>query len=76
MSFQVAMAASTKITAFWVVALCSFLEVDRRFRGTYCLHNQDDANHVGDISSTCLGNVGLLLQDYTEPFSRRLSSSS
>jgi hypothetical protein len=29
-----------KITVFRVVALCSLVEVDRRFRGTYCLHHQ------------------------------------
>jgi hypothetical protein len=26
-----------KMTAFWDIASCS-LEVDRRFRGAYCLH--------------------------------------
>jgi len=28
---------------FWDVAPCSFVESDRRFRGTYCLHHQDIA---------------------------------
>jgi hypothetical protein len=27
---------------FWSVAQCSHVEVDRRFRGAYCLHHQDD----------------------------------
>jgi hypothetical protein len=31
-----------KIRTFWDVAPCSFFGVDRRFRGAYCLHNQDD----------------------------------
>jgi hypothetical protein len=28
-----------KVTVFWVVAPCSFVEIDRRFRGAYCLHH-------------------------------------
>jgi hypothetical protein len=27
-----------KNTALWETALCSLVEVDRRFRGAYCLH--------------------------------------
>jgi hypothetical protein len=34
---QVPTAASMKTTAFWDVAPCSLVEVDRRFRGVYCL---------------------------------------
>jgi hypothetical protein len=40
--FQVLTAASTKMTVFWDVALCSLAENDRRFRGAYCLHQQGD----------------------------------
>jgi hypothetical protein len=29
-----------KTTAFWDVEPCSFVEADRRFRGSYCLHHQ------------------------------------
>jgi hypothetical protein len=25
---------------FWDVSSCSYVEVDRRFRGAYCLHHQ------------------------------------
>jgi hypothetical protein len=39
--FQVLTAASIKVTVFWVVAPCSLVEVNRRFRGTCCLHHQD-----------------------------------
>jgi hypothetical protein len=28
------------MTAFWDIAPCSMVEVDRRFRGSYCLHHQ------------------------------------
>jgi hypothetical protein len=28
-----------KMSAFSDIALCSLIEVDRRFRGAYCLHN-------------------------------------
>jgi hypothetical protein len=42
-----------KMAAFWYVALCSLVEVYRRFRGTYCLHQGPD-----DGSSKHLWNVG------------------
>jgi hypothetical protein len=29
---------SSQMTAFWDTAPCSLVEVDRRFRGAYCLH--------------------------------------
>jgi hypothetical protein len=29
-----------KVTVFWDVALCSLVEIDRRFRSAYCLHYQ------------------------------------
>jgi hypothetical protein len=31
-----------KMAVFWVVALCSLIEVYQRFRGTFCLHYQGD----------------------------------
>jgi hypothetical protein len=31
-----------KFRVFWDVAPCSHVEVDRRFRGAYCLHHQGD----------------------------------
>jgi hypothetical protein len=31
-----------KKTVFWDVARRSFLEIDRRFTGAYCLHHQGD----------------------------------
>jgi hypothetical protein len=31
-------------TAFWDIAPCSKIEVDRRFRGAYWLHHQNDPN--------------------------------
>jgi hypothetical protein len=40
--FQVLLAASMKMTAFWVIAPCSLLEVDQGFRGAYCLCLQPD----------------------------------
>jgi hypothetical protein len=38
--FQVLTAAGMKITAFWDIAHCNLVVVDRRFRGAYCLHYQ------------------------------------
>jgi hypothetical protein len=43
--FQVLTAACMKFRFFWDVATCSYVELDRRFRGEYCLHHQD-----GDLS--------------------------
>jgi hypothetical protein len=33
------MAASLKMTTFWDIALCSLVEVEQRFRGSYCRHH-------------------------------------
>jgi hypothetical protein len=30
------------MTVFWDVAPCSLVEIDRSFRGAYCLHHQGD----------------------------------
>jgi hypothetical protein len=38
--FQVPTAAIMKFRVLWDVAPCSHIEVDRRFRGVYCLHYQ------------------------------------
>jgi hypothetical protein len=35
-------AAQLKMTVFWVAAPCSLVEIDRRFRGAYCLYHQGD----------------------------------
>jgi hypothetical protein len=35
--FQVLTVVLMKITAFWDIASCSLVEIDRRFRGAYCL---------------------------------------
>jgi hypothetical protein len=40
--FEVLMAASMKMAVFWVVAPCSLVEVNRRFRDACCLHHQGD----------------------------------
>jgi hypothetical protein len=37
-----AVAVSTKMAVFWVVAPCSLVEVYQRFRGPCCLHHQGD----------------------------------
>jgi hypothetical protein len=58
--FQAHTAASMKMTAFWNIVLCSFIKVDRRFRGVYCFHHRPDK-----AGSMQLLNIGLLQQDYT-----------
>jgi hypothetical protein len=42
MRFEVFTAATLKMAVFWVVAVCSLVEVYRRFRGARCLHYQGD----------------------------------
>jgi hypothetical protein len=37
--FQILTAASIRMTAFWETAPYNLVEVDRRFRGAYCLHH-------------------------------------
>jgi hypothetical protein len=36
--FQVLVASSPNMTAFRDISSCILVEVDRRFRGAYCLH--------------------------------------
>jgi hypothetical protein len=38
--FQILMMERMKKIAFWNIALCSLTEVDKCFRGQYCLHQQ------------------------------------
>jgi hypothetical protein len=40
MRIQVLMAASMKMTIFWVVVLCSLVQVYRRFRDACGFHHQ------------------------------------
>jgi hypothetical protein len=58
------------MTAFWVIALCSLVEVHRRFGCAYCLHHSLD-----NADSMQVWNVGLLQRDYTVLYTRKLSSS-
>jgi hypothetical protein len=40
MTFQVLWSAIMKITAFYDIAPCSLIEIDRRFTDAHCLHHQ------------------------------------
>jgi hypothetical protein len=53
--FQVLTAVSMETTAFWDVAPCTLVQVDRH---VYCLHRRPD-----DEGITQLWNVGILIQD-------------
>jgi hypothetical protein len=55
-----------KMTVFWDVAPCSFVEIDRRFRGAYCLQHQG-SKHIWNV-----WNVSQFLRDYTAQHPRRL----
>jgi hypothetical protein len=41
--FQVLTAACMKMTIFWDVALCSLVEISRRFESSYCWHYQNSS---------------------------------
>jgi hypothetical protein len=71
MIFQVLMVASMKFTAFWDMALCRIIEVDRYFRLAYCLHHEG-YDRPDDGDSKHFWNVGLLLRDYVAPCLRKL----
>jgi hypothetical protein len=61
-----------KMAVFWVVSLCSLVEVYRRFRRACCLHHQGDHFFYG--GSKHLGNTGKLLPDYVAQQHRRLTN--
>jgi hypothetical protein len=66
-----------KFRAFWDVAPCSLIGVDRRFRGTYRLHYQGDnslfiTHRPDDGGETHLWNVGPLQWDYMALYPRKL----
>jgi hypothetical protein len=46
-----------KMTAFWDMASCSIAEIDRPFRGTYCLHNQGDEAVRTSETSVCFNET-------------------
>jgi hypothetical protein len=59
--FQVLTAASMKFRVFWDVLPCSEVDVDRCFRGKYCLH------HLGDeavCTSETSVNIYLTTRQY------------
>jgi hypothetical protein len=45
---QVLTAANMKVTAFWHMAPCRIVEVDRRFRGAYCLPSSGRWRHISE----------------------------
>jgi hypothetical protein len=67
--FHVLTAASMKMTVFRDIVPCSPAEVNRRFRGTYCLQH----HHVDDGGSKHLWNVSQLLPDYMVLYPRKPS---
>jgi hypothetical protein len=44
-----------KVAVFWYVAPYSLAEIDRRFRGAYCLHHQGDK--AASICETTRRNI-------------------
>jgi hypothetical protein len=48
--FEVLTATSMKTAVFWGVAQCSLVDIDRRFRRSYCLHQGDDGVSSSETS--------------------------
>jgi hypothetical protein len=69
-TFQVLTVASMKTTACWHVAPCSLVDIGRRFRDAYCLHNQDDCR-TDDGGNKHLWNLGKSLRDYKARHARK-----
>jgi hypothetical protein len=46
--------AYLKMRAFWDIAPCNLVGVDRRFRGAYCLHHHPDGGspHFSNVSTS------------------------
>jgi hypothetical protein len=61
--FQVFVAASMKVTFFWDIAPCSLVEVDRRFRGAYCLHKQREKRLLIRVPPDCFPSMTSLLHE-------------
>jgi hypothetical protein len=59
--YQVLVMASIKCRVFWVMAPCSHDEVDRRFRGTYCLHHQGDEGITLMMEAVCTSETSVHL---------------
>jgi hypothetical protein len=62
---------SSKTPVFCDVAPCSLIEIDRRFRGAYCLHRQGD----DDGRNKHFWNIGQFLPHFTAQHPRTQSSS-
>jgi hypothetical protein len=40
---------SMKMAVFWDVAPCGLVDIDRRFRGAYCLHHHHHLDNAGQL---------------------------
>jgi hypothetical protein len=55
------MVAGKKMAVFWVVALCSLVEIYHCFRGICCLHHQGDDVEAASTSETFRVSVACTL---------------
>jgi hypothetical protein len=56
------------LTVFGTLRRVSLVEVDRRFRGAYCLHHQGDCPEADGCRK-----VGIFLRDHTAQYPGKLS---
>jgi hypothetical protein len=64
MGFQVLMAASIKMTAFWNIAPCSLIEVNRCFRGLYRFHYLGD-EYALMMEAVCTSETSVYFNEIT-----------
>jgi hypothetical protein len=72
MRIQVLTAARMKMSVFWDVAPCNLIDIDRRFRGTYCLHHY----HTDDRGGKLLRNMKHQFSDVSRVEFRVLTNVS
>jgi hypothetical protein len=68
--FEVLTAISVKMAVIWDIALCSLVEADQCFSGTYCLHHQADVFTSTSTLPAATATLDKLNQTYLWQLSR------
>jgi hypothetical protein len=59
-----------KMTVFWDVALCSLVEIYRRYTGAFTHHHQGDSGRRDDGGSKHLRNIDQFIPHYMSQHSK------
>jgi hypothetical protein len=62
--FEVLTAGTMNRTMFWVAALHSVIEVNRRFRGAYCLHHKGGKTSLSASTQNTAVSISFLQTQY------------